>query len=132
MNQTILLVDDDVDEHEIFQIALQSFDAHMQFHVAGDGVEALELLTRDSSFRPSFIFLDINMPKMNGMECLPELRKIPSLKDSKIIMYSTSIHKPVIQKSRDLGADDFLIKPFKIAELAKALNNIIKKNTNDG
>ena len=131
MSTKILLVDDDVDEHEFFALALQSVNENIQLRVAGDAILALEQLEGDTSFIPYYIFLDVNMPKMNGIQCVPELKKMAHLKNSKIVMYSTTLHNHVVEDVRKLGVDEFLIKPFKIAKLIEELKKIIQPNENN-
>ena len=129
MKQTreCFLIDDDIDDHEIFQIALQRVDQSIGFVAANDSVEGLRKLKEDHSFVPDYIFLDVNMPKMNGMQCLPEIKKLGHLKNVKIIMYSTSTDAGIISSSKQLGADDFLIKPDKIGLLVSKLSQILGK-----
>ena len=84
-----MLVDDDRDDQEIFLMALQKADATMTCCVANDGVEGVKTLS-DFSYTPRYIFIDINMPKMNGIDCLEQIRKLDHLRNSLVIMYSTS------------------------------------------
>jgi CheY-like chemotaxis protein len=84
-------------------------------------------LKEDRSFVPDYIFLDVNMPKMNGIQCLPEIKKLGHLKGVKIIMYSTSTDARIISDSIQLGADDFLVKPDKLGLLVNKLAQILEK-----
>ena len=129
MKQTkeCFLIDDDIDDQEIFQIALQRIDQSISFIAESDCIEGLRKLKEDSSFVPDFIFLDVNMPKMNGIQCLPEIKKLGHLKDVKIIMYSTSTDAQIISSSKRLGADDFLVKPDRISLLVSKLTQILGK-----
>ena len=63
---------------------------------------------------------------MNGLQCLPEIKKLPHLKDAKVIMYSTSSDEEIKQTTRKLGADDFIVKPGKISLLVNHLNRIME------
>jgi len=78
------------------------------------------------SFIPDFIFIDINMPKMNGIQCLPEIKKLEHLRYSKIVMYSTTSNETIIKKTRQLGADEFLVKPYKMSLLIDNLTRILE------
>ena len=121
------MIDDDIDDQEIFEMALQRIDQSISFVAANSGVEGLRKLEEDRSFVPDYIFLDVNMPKMNGMQCLPEIKKLGHLKDVRIIMYSTSSDAAIINTSKQLGADDFLVKPDKMALLVSKLAQILEK-----
>lgn len=124
---TFFLIDDDTDDHEVFEMALQKIEGDFNFIVAHDGEEGLQKLRRNDSFIPDFIFLDINMPRMDGMQCLPEIRKLKHLQHSRIIMYSTTNDEKVRQASQQLGADAFMVKPSKLNLLINDLTSIIEK-----
>ncbi|HUR12531.1 MAG TPA: response regulator [Flavitalea sp.] len=125
---TCFLMDDDIDDQEVFELALQKIDENIQFSSAKDGAEGLQKLKENEAFVPDFIFLDINMPKMNGMQCLPEIKKLQHLRNSRIIMYSTSSSESIQRTSQKLGADGFLVKPTKIGLLVNHLTQILEKN----
>ncbi|HVK46594.1 MAG TPA: response regulator [Pseudobacter sp.] len=121
------MIDDDIDDQEVFEMALQKIEGDFNFIVAHDGEEGLQKLRRNDSFIPDFIFLDINMPRMDGMQCLPEIRKLKHLQHSRIIMYSTTNDEKVRQASQQLGADAFMVKPSKLNLLINDLTSIIEK-----
>ncbi len=73
------LIDDDDDDQEIFSLALSNIDDNIHCITANDGIDALVRLNKEDTFTPNFIFLDLNMVRMNGRECLSEIRKIPRL-----------------------------------------------------
>jgi len=124
--RTCLLIDDDIDDQELFELALQRIDKGIHVSFANNGAEGLNFLKENTSFTPDFIFLDINMPKMNGMQCLPEIKKLQHLRNSKIIMYSTTSNDVMKRTSKQLGADDFLVKPPKMATLVNNLTLIFE------
>ncbi|HEV7620661.1 MAG TPA: response regulator [Flavisolibacter sp.] len=121
------LIDDDQDDQEIFLMALQKIDAQISCLVAKDGLEGLKKLSENVSYIPGYIFIDINMHKMNGMECLQRIKELDHLKNSRIIMFSTSSEVKIIQQCKRLGANDFLTKPPGLAPLVTSLNNILKR-----
>src|ERR1017187_6577510 len=86
---TCFLIDDDVDDRTIFQLALNAFDSSIELVTASNGVEALEKINSPDLFLPDYIFLDLNMPYMSGKECLIRLRDIKRLKNVPILIYST-------------------------------------------
>lgn len=121
---TCLLIDDDPDDREIFGIALEDVDRVCRYIATENGVDALELL-EDSSFIPNFIFLDLNMPLMDGKECLREIKKIPHLNHIPVIIYSTSSYQKDVEETRLLGANHFLTKPSSIKALTTLLTEIL-------
>jgi CheY-like chemotaxis protein len=126
MTNSCLLIDDDSDDHDIFALALKKVDRHINCIMVNDGIEGLQLLKGNSSLTPGYIFLDINMPRMNGIECLVELKKLNQLKHTKIIMYSTTEDSNIVKKTHELGAAAFLVKPPSIKALAQALTDIFQ------
>jgi CheY-like chemotaxis protein len=76
---------------------------------------------------PDFIFLDLNMPRMNGKQFLAEVKKIKTLQDIPVIIYSTSTDKKDILDTIELGAVYFLEKPNRFNDLTNALSNIITR-----
>jgi CheY-like chemotaxis protein len=121
-----LLVDDDDDDREIFCLALAQADPSMKCSVARDGVEALAMLTSASDI-PNYIFLDLNMPRMNGKECLREIRKTDRLKDVPVIIFSTSLLQKDIMETQTLGASSFITKPPSVDMLAQSLAGLFNK-----
>lgn len=121
------IIDDDLDDQEIFTIAVKKVDPAIQCVFANDGVHALEKIKNDPDFNPGSIFLDVNMPRMNGVECLEQLRNIDRLKNVPIFMCSTSSDPKIIAKITALGAREFIVKPSTIAEFAQSLAEVNKK-----
>lgn len=122
----VLIIDDDAEDRELFLEAVNKINPAIRSRSAKDGLEAMRLLTNGIPVLPDFIFLDINMPLMNGRECLIELQRNPKLKKIPVIMYSTTSDTKEIQSYYKLGAHDFLIKPSSFDKLVEALNSIIK------
>jgi CheY-like chemotaxis protein len=123
-----LFIDDDIDDQEIFSFAVKDLNKPVNLVTAGDGLEALEILKADQTFIPDCIFLDLNMPRMNGKECLPEIRKLPWLKDVPIIIYTTSSEERDKSDTRRLGASDFMTKESSIQLLKNALDRVFQKH----
>lgn len=120
-----LLVDDDLDDQEVFLMTLGKINKDIECLTANNGVEALSLLKKENWFVPDYIFLDVNMPKMNGIECLRNLKELSQLNGSKIFMYSTTSEASVLEKSKKLGAEDFIVKPSSLAVLKETLSAIL-------
>ncbi len=127
------LIEDDLDDQEIFLLCLEKVRPDVDCVVLNNGVDALQKLRSEQDFVPEIIFLDVNMPKMNGLDCLKQLRAIPKLSNSCIYMYSTTSEDWVIQESKVLGADEYIVKPAssnKISEeIAKALKGCQRGGT---
>lgn len=125
--KTIFLVDDDSDDQEIFSSALMRSDQSVNCVFANDGIHALEKINAEKDFVPDLIFIDLNMPRMNGQECLASLKKIGRLKNVPVYMYSTSADPSTIETSKELGAIDFIVKPTSITDLTKVLSTLLKR-----
>jgi CheY-like chemotaxis protein len=121
---TVFLVDDDVDDQEIFSLAMKEASQHVDCLFANDGVQALRKL-KDPDFSPDIIFLDINMPKMNGLELLTELNRRPPLA-ADIFMYSTTDEKEIVGQCIELGASGFIKKHIDTDELREEFKKIIE------
>lgn len=119
----ILLADDDSDDTEMFCEALESTDDNLICHCLINGVELLKKLN-DLNQKPHLIFLDLNMPVMDGWECLKILKKDPNYQDIPVIMISTSSHKTEINSALDLDALCYFVKPNNFNELTQILHLI--------
>lgn len=126
----IFLVDDDYEDHEIFQMALKKVDATFGLVVAESGIEAVEKFKNEPDFKPDIIFLDVNMPRMNGKDCIRELRGMPGLTKVPMILYSTHDSEREYVEAREAGASDFITKPASISDFSNALRTILTKHLN--
>lgn len=121
-----LLIDNDRDDQDIFILALQQVDQNISCKTADNGPQALKLLRSEPSFIPSLIFIDMNMPMMNGCQCLAQIRETEGLSGVPIYMYSTSADPRSVEEAKALGATDFLIKPHSFSQLVKLLSQILQ------
>jgi CheY-like chemotaxis protein len=124
----ILYADDDLDDCQLLFEALHQIDPSICCVIVNDGREALEVLRKNSEL-PDYIFLDVNMPVMDGRACLVELKKDKRLQDIPVIIYSTTTNKSEIYKLFELGASDYVRKPNTFEELCKTLRVKVKKLT---
>ncbi|RPE14117.1 response regulator [Chitinophaga lutea] len=120
-NLNCLLIDDDKDDQEIFKLALQDINEHIVCLTVDNGMEGLQLLRRNESFVPGHIFLDLNMPRMSGKDCLAALRSIPRLAEVPVVIYSTSSDPRDIRETKELGATDYIVKQYSLASLKEIL-----------
>jgi CheY-like chemotaxis protein len=124
----VLIIDDDTEDRELFLEALKEVDDNIKGISAQDGKEAIRLLESELVILPDFIFLDINMPVMNGKECLVNIKNHRKLKTIPVVMYSTTSDTNEIKDFYRLGAHDFLIKPSNFRNLVEALESIVLSN----
>lgn len=122
MHKKVFLLDDDDDEHEIFQSALKRINEQVSFNAASTWNEAAPLLT---NLVPDFIFVDLNMPKMDGFSCITEIRKIKPLEKTPIYIYSTGITEKEGRRAVGFGATNYIVKPASFIDLCKVLKKII-------
>jgi CheY-like chemotaxis protein len=122
-HKTCFLVDDDLDDQEIFAMALQQVNASIRCVFANDGIEAMDKLQYEKAFLPDYIFLDLNMPRMDGRQCLIEIRRQPHLRDIPLAIYSTSSDEGFQMEMKKLGATTYIVKPTQISLLRKTLND---------
>jgi CheY-like chemotaxis protein len=127
---TCLLIDNDVEDQEIFSMALKEADASIQCVCASDGPSALRKLNADHSFIPSLIFIDMNMPLMNGTRCLQEIKRLDRLKEAHIFIYSTAADPHAIEEVKQLGAHDFIAKPPSFSGLVEILSQLLQTQVN--
>jgi CheY-like chemotaxis protein len=121
-----LLIDDDMDDQEFFTLALDQLDESFQCETAQNGHDALTMLRNKKAMLPDYIFLDLNMPRMNGLECLKEIKKISHLNHIPVIIYSTSSLKTDIFETRKHGAAAFITKPYSLIDLTETLRNFFR------
>ncbi|MEI6946826.1 response regulator [Paraflavisolibacter sp. H34] len=122
MKRSVLfyLVDDDADDASIFEEVLLEVAPAACLQWAKDGEEALELL-RAAEVLPDLVFLDLNMPRLNGMECLKQLKSESRLQEIPVIMYTTSSQAKDIEEALLTGALCFITKPSSMKGLRDIL-----------
>jgi CheY-like chemotaxis protein len=126
-NRVFFIADDDQDDQELFIGALQQIDGSCICLTAFDGEDAIQKLTT-ATVLPDIIFLDLNMPKINGKQCLANIKGSPVLQKVPVIIYSTSADQKEIQETELLGAAFFLQKPNRFTDLCTALEKIVQHN----
>lgn len=119
----ILLADDDIDDTEMFCEALTNIDDNLICHCSTNGNDLFTKLNEISK-NPDLIFLDLNMPVLNGWQCLKILKEDQRFKDIPVIMISTSSHKGEIATAMDLGALCYFVKPNSFKEFTHILEEI--------
>ena len=126
MGILIMIVDDDPDDIDIFIDAAREVEPTVVCASAQNGFDALNLI-RAKNIKPDFIFVDLNMPKMNGKQFIEEIRKNPDFNDTQLIVYSTSKIDDDEKEVISLGANGFITKPTSLDELCNNIARIISK-----
>lgn len=127
----ILIIDDDQDDQVLFCEAVDAIDHEIACQTADDGVAGLRLLLTNTDQAPDIIFLDVNMPMMDGRETLTAIRKHPELAQVPVIIYSTSSSEVDQRWFRQMQVR-YLVKPndFRsiVSMLSREMNNIKTAN----
>ena len=123
----ILLADDDKDDCYLFREALSELPVNALLETVSDGEELLKYLQDHGKNHPDVIFLDLNMPKKNGFECLTEIKINDEWKEIPVIMFSTSYprdahyEQDMMKVLYSIGAKDYVRKPASFPELKKVI-----------
>lgn len=120
MSETVLIVDDDPFIRRLITTTLEDV-ARFELREAGDGVEALELAEREP---PALVFLDIDMPRLDGIGACRRLRQNPGTEHCTIVMLTAASEDEMEGTAREAGADLFLTKPFSPLDLLQLVEKI--------
>lgn len=122
---TLLYIDDDPEDKEFFQESVRQLDPSIQCYTAKDGLEGMTAL-EEMMVRPDFIFVDMNMPVMNGRQFLMEIKQKIRVRSIPVVIYTTTAHPGDKETFQDLGAYRVLIKPNSMREIARLVNSVIQ------
>ena len=128
MNQTllhILLTDDDSDDCMLFEEVLNDLALATSLTIAHDGEQCMKLLNQNQSILPNVLFLDLNMPRKNGYECLSEIKLIDRLKNLPVIIFSTSLNHDVVDMLYQNGANYYIRKPGDFNKLKNVISKAV-------
>ena len=122
----ILLVEDNPHDIEITVRALEKGQIRNRMTVARDGQEALDLLSehRDQADLPGLILLDLNLPKLSGIEVLQVIKSDPDLRRIPVIVLTTSTREEDVVKTYDLGVNTFITKPVRFEDFIRVVTTI--------
>jgi CheY-like chemotaxis protein len=123
--RSIYLADDDADDCMLFEEALREVSEDSQLTTANDGVELMSLMETTVPPPPDVIFLDLNMPRKNGFECLDQIRRTLKWKDIPVVIFSTSGQEEMINNVYEKGANYFMKKPGSFPKLKQAIEQIL-------
>ena len=124
----ILLADDDEDDRLFFKEAFEEIKIKTNVIMVNDGVELMNYLSQNGNQLPHILFLDLNMPRKTGLDCLLEIKRLPHLQDIAIAIYSTSSSEKDIEETFVQGANIYIKKPHDFDTLKKTLQEVITIN----
>ncbi|MCK0123069.1 response regulator [Gelidibacter sp. F2691] len=124
----VVLADDDEDDRLFFVEAFEELKIQTKVEVYKDGIELMNALNQPQSVLPNILFLDLNMPKKSGLECLIEIKENERFKDIAIAIYSTSASEEDIENTFVQGANIYIKKPSAFNDLKKILSDVVTIN----
>jgi len=117
----ILLADDDTDDCIFFKVALNELLISTHLTAVHDGEQLMKILTNETTELPHVLFLDLNMPRKNGFECLLEIKLSEKLNRLPVIIFSTSFEQEVVNTLHNNGAHYFIRKPSEFSQFKKII-----------
>ncbi|WP_405576405.1 response regulator [Winogradskyella sp. Asnod2-B02-A] len=124
----IALADDDEDDRLFFTEAFEELKIKSKVLLFKDGIELMEYLNDSTNTLPNLLFLDLNMPKKSGLECLKDIKITDRLSDIAIAIYSTSASEEDIENTFVKGANVYIKKPNDFEKLKKVLSEVVTTN----
>ena len=124
----IILADDDEDDRLFFTDAFDELKINTKVSTFNDGVELMNYLNQPDVALPNVLFLDLNMPKKNGIECLHEIKQNEKFNDIAIAIFSTSSSEEHIEETFVSGANIYIKKPSDFTTLKKVLSDVVTIN----
>lgn len=121
----ITLADDDEDDRLFFTDAFEELKINTVVNTVNNGKELLDYLNHPETILPNIIFLDLNMPILNGIDCLKEIKQNDKFRDIAIAIYSTSSSDQDIENTFVLGANIYIKKPSNFNDLKKILSDVV-------
>jgi len=127
---SLLLADDDADDCIFFKEALQELPISANLETVNDGVKLMQLLAKKTNTLPDILFLDLNMPRKNGFECLSEIKVNKEFTNLPVIIFSTSFDRSVIDLLYENGAHYYMRKPGEFSKLKQIIHTAISLSLN--
>jgi len=125
---SITLADDDEDDRLFFTDAFDELKINTKVNTFNNGKELLNHLLQPATILPNIIFLDLNMPILNGIDCLKEIKSNDRFKNIAIAIYSTSSSEEDVENTFVLGANIYIKKPGNFSDLKKILSEVVTIN----
>ena len=120
----ILLADDDGDDYLFFKEVLEDLQVSANLTVVNNGDQLMQTLTNKDSKLPHLLFLDLNMPRKNGLECLLEIKRDKNLNQIPVIIFSTSFQKNMVDLLYKSGAQYYIRKPADFSGLKTIIQQV--------
>jgi CheY-like chemotaxis protein len=124
----VVLADDDEDDRLFFTEAFEELKIKTKVETYKDGLALMDALNHPDSILPNILFLDLNMPKKSGLECLIDIKNQDKFKDIAIAIYSTSASEEDIENTFVNGANIYIKKPNDFNNLKKVLSEVVTMN----
>lgn len=121
----IVFADDEENDRLLFLDTLKELKIKTTTHTVNDGVELMEYLFNADNSLPQLLFLDINMPRKNGHECLKEIKANDKFKDIVIAIFSTSMSEKDIEETLINGANIYINKPNSFDKLKDVVHKVV-------
>jgi len=122
---SIVLADDDDDDALVFSETVKDIDPSIRFEHVADGIKLMHLLQH---YYPDILFIDLDMPRKNGLECLFEIRTNKILAKLPVVVFSSTTRPVNIQTAYEMGADLYLIKTSQIKDYVSAVRTVLQLN----
>lgn len=123
--KTIIMADDDEDDREFFKIALENISSEYKLLTFNDGASLVKHLREHSDFKPHLILIDINMPRLDGIESLSIIRQFHSKEEVPIVMYTNSTNDRDVENAIKHGANLYIKKPNDITKLRDLIVKLV-------
>lgn len=124
MSKTVILIDDDQDHLDLLKLTIKQIDSSIScisFIYADDAIKSLENFSK----LPSCIFIDFNLPRKEGIECLYEIRRVEKYRSMKVIMYAKNAPDVIIEALKEAGADEVFEKPSKLSAYKELISKFV-------
>jgi CheY-like chemotaxis protein len=128
----LLLADDDKDDCDLFKEALDELLLPATLDIVHDGEQLMQLLGKQTAHLPQILFLDLNMPRKNGFECLSEIKQNDRLKDLPVVVFSTSFDPDIVNLLHANGAQFYISKPNEFEKLKEVIHMALSAVTEEG
>ena len=125
-NRKVILVEDNLADVELVKLSVRELENPVDLVHVGDGQELLSFLKTAVLSDIALILLDLNMPRVSGIDVLRHMQEDPSLKKVPVVMFTTSNSKSDIMKCYELGAKAFVCKPLDIFEFNNSIRSIVE------